>query len=138
VIIRVLTARIDAANVAEANTLMRQLLDEIGQQPGLAYAKLARRLVENDDEEMVLIEEWLTPADLFTWTGGILERARLPTSAPALFEDLTITHYESLDRLPGDLKQNVTVDDESNADSSMTVAPAGSLRPRRCPGGHAG
>jgi hypothetical protein len=103
VIIRVLTAHIAAPNVSEANGLMRELLAELRVQPGLAYAKLARRLVDNDDEEMVLIEEWRTPAHLFEWTGGMLQRARLPASAPVLFEDLEITHYESLDRLPDDI-----------------------------------
>jgi hypothetical protein len=115
-IIRVLTAQIDSANVAEANTLLRQLLDEIRQQPGLAYAKLARRLVENDDEDIILIEEWLTPVDLFTWTGGMLQRARLPASAPDIFGNVSITHYESLDRLPGDLERNVIVDPVPEAD----------------------
>ena len=107
VIIRVLTAHIAAENVAETNGLMRELLDELRQQKGLAYAKLARRLLEHDDEEIVLIEEWLTPADLFDWTGGLLQKPQLPASAPALFEDLVITHYESLDRLPEDLDLEV-------------------------------
>ena len=106
-IIRVLTAHIAAPNVAEANGLMRQLLADLRAQRGLAYAKLARRLVDNDDEELVLIEEWLTPADLVEWTGGFLQEARLPATAPALFEDLVITPYESLDRLPEDLDLEV-------------------------------
>jgi hypothetical protein len=106
-IIRVLTAHISASNVAEANSLMRQHLADLRAQKGLAYAKLARRLVENDDEELILIEEWLTPADLFDWTGGTLHQPRLPTSAPALFEELLITHYESLDRLPADMELEV-------------------------------
>jgi hypothetical protein len=106
-IIRVLTAHINAGNVAEANTLMRQLLSDLRAQKGLAYAKLARRLLENDDEEMILLEEWLTPADLFEWTGGILQKPRLPASAPALFEELVITHYESLDRLPEEMELEV-------------------------------
>jgi hypothetical protein len=106
-IIRVLSAHIGAANVAEANGLMRELLSELRAQHGLAYAKLARRLLENDDEEIILIEEWLTPADLFEWTGGVLQRARLPDNAPALFENLVLTHYESLDRLPAEMELEV-------------------------------
>jgi hypothetical protein len=113
VIIRVLTAHIAAPNVAEANGLMRQLLADLRVQDGLAYAKLARRLLLNDDEEMVLIEEWLTPAHLFEWTGGMLQKARLPASAPMLFEDLVITHYESLDRLPEDIDLDVIVTPEA-------------------------
>ena len=120
-IIRVLTVQIEAPNVAEANGLMRQLLSDLRAQPGLAYAKLARRLKENDDEEMVLIEEWLTPADLFEWTGGRLQEARLPENARPLFRDLRITHYESLDRLPENLDIDEELDDlppDSEADSA--------------------
>jgi hypothetical protein len=101
VIIRVLSAHIAARNVAEANGLMRQLLSELLAQPGLAY------LLDDDDEEVILIEEWLTPADLFEWTGGRLQKARLPAPAPSLFEDLVVTHYESLDRLPAEMELDI-------------------------------
>jgi hypothetical protein len=106
-LVRVLTAHIAAQNVGEANVVMRGLLDELRAQRGLAYVKLARRLMTDDSEEMVLFEEWLTPADLFRWTGGELQRARLPERAPRLFENLVITHYESLDRVPDDLDLKV-------------------------------
>ena len=116
-IIRVLTARVGADNVTEANALMRQLLTDLRARPGLAYTKLARRLLDNDDEELVLIEEWLTPGDLFEWTGGMLQKARLPASAPELFEDLVITHFESLDRLPEE-PEGDALDDEPASDAN--------------------
>jgi hypothetical protein len=106
-LVRVLTAQVAAQNVAEANVLVRQLLAELHQQPGLAYAKLARRLLEGDDEEMILIQEWLTPADLFAWTCGRLQKPRIPDRALRLLENLVITHYESLDRMPEDLELEV-------------------------------
>jgi hypothetical protein len=106
-LVRVLTARIAARNVGDANVLVRELLDELHQQPGLAYTKLARRLLANDDEEMILFEEWVTPADLFAWTGGRLLTPRIPEHALRLFENLVISHYESLDRMPEEFELDV-------------------------------
>jgi hypothetical protein len=110
-LIRVLTFHIAERNVGEANVRMRSLLDELRAQPGLGYAKLARRLVDHN-EEMILFEEWLTPADLFRWTGGELQRARLPERMPDLFEDLVISHFESLDVVPEDLDLEVLGSDD--------------------------
>jgi hypothetical protein len=118
-IIRVLNAHVSAPKVAEANGVMRELLAELRTQPGLAYAKLARRLLDNDDEELILVEEWLTPADLFEWTGGRLEKARLPPGAAALIENLGVTHYESLDRLPEEMDLDVH---DSSADATSRDA----------------
>lgn len=106
-LVRVLTAQVAPDNVGEVNTRMRPLLEELFEQPGLVYAKLARRLLPDSSEEMLLVEEWRTPADLFRWTGGQLQRPRLPPAIPALFTNLTITMYESLDRLPEDLELEV-------------------------------
>jgi len=101
-LIRVLTFDIAEPKAGEAHVHMRSLLDELRAQPGMAYAKLARRLLDGH-EEMVLIEEWLSPADLFEWTHGHLEDPRLPDRVPELFENLVITHYESLDHMPDEL-----------------------------------
>jgi hypothetical protein len=106
-LVRILTAEISAPNVVEANVLMRQFLDELRAQPGLAYAKLAGRVTSGDDEEMVLFEEWLTPEHLFRWTDGRLDRARLPEGAPRLLENLVITHYETLDQTPQELQHEM-------------------------------
>jgi hypothetical protein len=105
-LVRVLTAHVAQPNVGEANVRMRDLLAELRAQPGLAYVKLARRFL-NHHEEIILFEEWRTPADLFRWTGGDLHRPRLLDGMPQLFENLVITHYESLDVVPEELDLDV-------------------------------
>jgi hypothetical protein len=115
---RVLTFHIREDHVTEANDRMRTLLDELRAQPGLAYVKLARRLI-NHHEEMILFEEWLTPADLFEWTGGHLDKPRLPEGMPRLFENLVISHYESLDKVPDELDLSVV---EGSGRASPEVA----------------
>ncbi len=104
VIVRVLTARVAAPAVASLNQLLRAQLAELHEQPGLVYAKLARRLLEDDGEEIVLFEEWRTPADLWTWTRGRLATPRLLPATEELISELRIDHYESLDVLPDDVE----------------------------------
>ena len=96
-IVRILTARVPARNAGDFNSLLRRQLDELRTQPGLVYAKLARRLDPNIDEEVVLFEEWQTPDDLWAWTGGRLHVPRLLPGTEELIDQLTITHYEALD-----------------------------------------
>ncbi len=96
-IVRVLTARVPARDVGRFNHLLREQLDELRVQPGLVYAKLARRLDDQGAEEVVLFEEWRTPSDLWTWTGGRLNRPRLLPGTEELIETLKIEHYEALD-----------------------------------------
>lgn len=103
-IVRVLTARVAAPSVAALNQLLRAQLTELHDQPGLVYAKLARRLLEDDGEEIVLFEEWRTPADLWTWTSGRLATPRLLPGTEPLISELRIDHYESLDVLPDDVE----------------------------------
>ena len=43
-ILRVLTARVPSKNIGQFNDLLRAQLAELQTQPGLVYAKLARRL----------------------------------------------------------------------------------------------
>jgi len=102
VIVRVLTARVPADSVAQFNQLLRRQLDELRDQPGLVYAKIARRLTHENDEEVVLFEEWRTPADLWTWTNGRLASPCLLPGTEDLIQRLSIDHYESLDVLPED------------------------------------
>jgi heme-degrading monooxygenase HmoA len=107
VILRVLTARVPNANIGEFNELLRRQLSELREQPGLVYVKLARRLDEDQTEEVLLVEEWRTTADLFAWTGGRLNRPRLLRGTEELVDNLVITHYEALDVSPEDLQQRV-------------------------------
>lgn len=97
VIVRVLTARVSEQNAGEFNNLLRQQLDELRAQPGLVYAKLARRLGADRAEEVMLFEEWQTPDDLWAWTGGRLNVPRLLPGTEKLIDQLTIAHYEALD-----------------------------------------
>jgi hypothetical protein len=94
-------------NIAQFNELLRAQLAELRTQPGLAYVKLARRLHEDASEEVVLIEEWLTPADLFAWTRGRLTMPRLLPGTEDLVQDLIVTHYEALDISPEELSSRL-------------------------------
>jgi heme-degrading monooxygenase HmoA len=96
-IVRILSARIPSPHVGEFNQLLRGKLDVLHQQPGLVYAKLARRLNDAGDEEVVLFEEWATPADLWEWTGGHLTEPRFLPGMDKMIEELSIGHYEALD-----------------------------------------
>ena len=96
-IVRVLTARVSEQNAGEFNNLLRKQLDELRDQPGLVYAKLARRLRADGAEEVMLFEEWRTPDDLWAWTGGQLNVPRLLPGTEKLIDQLTISHYEALD-----------------------------------------
>jgi heme-degrading monooxygenase HmoA len=102
-ILRVLNAHVRKNDIAQFNDLLRAQLTELRTQPGLLYAKLARRLEDDGGEEVVLIEEWRTPADLFEWTGGRLNQPRLLPGTEDLVANLVITHYEALDISPEDL-----------------------------------
>ena len=115
-IVRILTARVPKQNVGRFNDLLRAQLDELREQSGIVYAKLARRLDENEGEEVVLVEEWRTPADLFEWTRGRLTKPRLLPGTEDLIEDLVIAHYEALDLSPSDLLVRVM----GTADASAT------------------
>lgn len=106
-IVRVLTARVASPNVGEFNHKLRAQLDELRDQKGIVYVKLARRLTDDGGEEVVLFEEWRTPADLWEWTGGRLNRARLLPGTEDLIDDLVITHYEALDLTPADVELSV-------------------------------
>jgi len=107
VILRILTARVRRENVGQFNDLLRAQLSELREQPGLVYAKLARRLDENEGEEVLLVEEWRTPPDLFAWTRGRLTKPRLLPGTEDVVDDLTISHYEALDLTPDDLALRV-------------------------------
>jgi heme-degrading monooxygenase HmoA len=112
-ILRVLTARVPGQNIGQFNELLRAQLSELRTQPGLAYVKLARRLHEDSSEEVVLIEEWLTPADLFEWTRGMLTKPRLLPGTEDLVQDLIITHYEALDVSPEELSSRLLANEGS-------------------------
>jgi len=119
VIVRLLTARVAGGDAPAVVAALRRTLSEMKRQPGMEYVKLARRLTE-DGEDLVLFEEWATPADLYRWTGGDLRRPRLEAEIAALLHNLVITHYESLDRTPGELGLDLVA---SDADPESYAAP---------------
>ena len=125
-IVRVLTARVPLPNVGQFNELIRGELAELRQQPGLAYAKLARRLEVTGGEEVVLFEEWLTPADLWTWTGGRLTTPRLLPGTEELVDELSIAHYEALDMTAEDIARHLaarSLPPEAEAAVHRAIAP---------------
>src|SRR3954452_14014292 len=95
VIVRILRARDPRQNVGPFNDLLRAQLTELRAQPGLVYAKLARRLNEDQGEEVVRVEEWRTPPDLFEWPQVLFNKPRLLPGTEDLVADLMVTHYEA-------------------------------------------
>lgn len=112
VIVRVLVARVLPQHAARINEVLRGKLADLQTQPGLVYAKLARRFTEDGEEEVVLFEEWRTPSDLWAWSQGRLGQPRLMPGTEQLVHHLSITHYEALDVLPDDLDLTVTWTDD--------------------------
>jgi heme-degrading monooxygenase HmoA len=132
-IVRVLTARVPPQHVGAFNEKLRGLLTELRRQDGLVYAKLARRLDERDAEEVVLFEEWRTPADLWQWTGGQLSRPRLLPGTEDLIGDLVISHYEALDVDPSELGLT-TIAAHTRDEATLAVEKAVHDRPTEATG----
>jgi quinol monooxygenase YgiN len=114
VIVRVLVARVLPQHAARFNDVLRAKLADLQTQPGLVYAKLARRFAEDGEEEVVLFEEWRTPSDLWAWSQGRLGQPRLLPGTEQMVHHLTISHYEALDVLPDDLNLTVTWTDDGS------------------------
>jgi heme-degrading monooxygenase HmoA len=98
VIVRVLRAKVRPNKVAAFDTLIREQAKSMRGQPGLEYVKLARRVEPDGGEEVVLFEEWRDATSMYAWVGPNLSEPRLVEGARELVEELTITHYEALDR----------------------------------------
>jgi phosphoglycolate phosphatase-like HAD superfamily hydrolase len=96
VIVRVLRARVNAMRVSAFNAVFRRQVTLLRQQPGLAYVKLARRLLPDGGEEAVLFEEWQDASSLYAWVGPNLGEPRLVPGARELIEELVVAHYEVL------------------------------------------
>jgi hypothetical protein len=99
VIVRVLTATVSELSSARLHQLMREQLPILREYDGLVYVKLARRLMDRQ-EELILFEEWRDTAAMYAWTGPNIERPRLLPGAEDLITDLRITHFEALDLDP--------------------------------------
>lgn len=95
-IVRVLRLRVNATRVGAFNAVFRRQVALLREQPGLAYVKLARRLLPDGGEEAVLFEEWKSAASLYAWVGPNLTEPRLVPGARELIEELIVAHYEAL------------------------------------------
>jgi antibiotic biosynthesis monooxygenase (ABM) superfamily enzyme len=96
VIVRVLRARVHAARVSAFNAVFRRQAALLREQPGLIYVKLARRLLPDGGEEVVLFEEWQDASSLYAWVGPNLGEPRLVPGARELMQELVVAHYEAL------------------------------------------
>jgi hypothetical protein len=101
VIVRVLRANVKANKVAAFDALLRAQVELMRDQPGLRYVKLARRILSDGSEEVVLFEEWKDSASLYAWVGPNLAEPRLVPGARPLISAIDVAHYEALDRLEG-------------------------------------
>jgi quinol monooxygenase YgiN len=97
VVIRTLTARVKPGHIGPLNDLLRRQMPILKDQPGLVYAKLARRLEEDGSEEVILFEEWRDVAAVYEWAGNDLTRPRLLPGTEAHIDDLQVLHFEALD-----------------------------------------
>ena len=100
-IIRVLSATVPERSSAQLHELMRRQLPLLREHDGLVYVKLARRLIDRQ-EEVILIEEWRDPTAMYRWTGPDVQRPRLLPGAEDLITNLMILHYEALDIEPSE------------------------------------
>jgi hypothetical protein len=67
------------------------------EQPGLVYARLARRLEDDGSQEVILFEDWGDVAAVYAWAGNDITRPRLLPGTEAHIDDLRIQHFEALD-----------------------------------------
>jgi antibiotic biosynthesis monooxygenase (ABM) superfamily enzyme len=95
-IVRVVTARVRSDRAAAFNSMLRQQLPILREQPGLVYTKLVRQ-VDAEGENVLLFEEWRDTAALYAWAGPLITKPRLLPGAEALVDHLEVNHYEALD-----------------------------------------
>ena len=95
-IVRVVTARVRSERAAAFNSILRQQLPILREQPGIVYIKLVRQ-VDTEGENVLLFEEWRDTASLYAWAGPHITKARLLPGAEELVEHLEVNHYEALD-----------------------------------------
>jgi heme-degrading monooxygenase HmoA len=103
-IVRIVSIRMKPGHEGLFHSSLRSELEILREQPGLIYDKAARRLLEDGGEEVVLMEEWATSADLHAWAGPDLLRPRLLPDVEQRLADVTeavsVTHFEAIDLAP--------------------------------------
>jgi heme-degrading monooxygenase HmoA len=128
VIVRVVRVRVKATKVGAFNAVFRAQVQLLKAQPGLVYVKLARRLQSDGGEEVVLFEEWEDAASLYAWAGSDLTAPRLVEGARELAEDISVAHYEALDKHTDDAATQLThahQEDERAVEASRDDGPSG-------------
>ena len=95
-IVRVVTARVRSDRAAAFNSMLRQQLPILREQPGVVYIKLVRQ-VDADGENVLLFEEWRNTTALYAWAGPLITKPRLLPGAEELVEHIEVSHYEALD-----------------------------------------
>jgi heme-degrading monooxygenase HmoA len=101
-IVRILTARVQARHSAAFERVLREQLPLMREHDGLVYVKLARQ-AQGSYDDVLLFEEWRDAAALYGWAGKDLNKPRLMPGAEGLAEFVRVTHYEALDVDPDDL-----------------------------------
>lgn len=120
-IVRVLRARVNATRVSAFNAVFRRQVALLREQPGLAYVKLARRLLPDGGEEAVLFEEWEDAKSLYAWVGPDLTEPRLVPGARELIEEIVVAHYEAL---ADDDQESFAIPPPTRSDVSPTIGAA--------------
>jgi hypothetical protein len=123
VIIRVLRFRVARPRVASFNALMRRQLVALREQPGLAYVKVARRILGDGGEEAILFEEWMDADSLYSWVGPRLTEPRLVPGARELADEVAVAHYELL---PEAGERDEALDGDRVADQALGKLQGGS------------
>jgi heme-degrading monooxygenase HmoA len=106
-IVRILTARVQARHSAAFERVLRDQLPLMRAQDGLVYVKLARQAQRGYDD-VLLFEEWRDAAALYGWAGDDLQKPRLLPGAEAFAEYVRVTHYEALDMEPDAIEAKPT------------------------------
>jgi Antibiotic biosynthesis monooxygenase len=102
-IVRVLTARVKAGRHGQFNELVRAQLPILREHEGLVYVKLARRLTPEDEEDVILFEEWRDSLALHGWAGPDITKPRLLPGTEEHVINLEVSHYEALDIDPSQM-----------------------------------
>jgi heme-degrading monooxygenase HmoA len=106
-----------ASKVGPFNALFRAQVPLLKEQPGLVYVKLARRLHGDGSEEVVLFEEWQDATSLYAWVGADLTEPRLVPGVRDLAEDISVTHYEALDKDTDEATEQMTHADSAEREA---------------------
>jgi heme-degrading monooxygenase HmoA len=96
VIVRIVTMTVAMQRAHQINGALLEHVDRLREQPGLAYAKVGRHVV-GDRESVIVVEEWSTPEDVWSWTAGDLTAALLPEEAANAIDSLSVDWYEAMD-----------------------------------------